>query len=81
LRCEGIAAQASNESHRITKPGHGHGLICTLTARMDLEVRSGDRLAHRWNSSGERYKVNIDTANDYDWLFPGTGVLLNMRLK
>jgi hypothetical protein len=71
LGSEYIAAQASDQPHRVSKPGHGNGLVCALATRMNLKVRSCYGLANGRNSLGDRYQVCVDAAHDDDWFLPG----------
>jgi hypothetical protein len=69
LGCKWIAAEATDEAHRITQPGDCHSLVCPLAAGMNLEVRSDHSLTHGWNYFSDRNEISIDTSDDDDWLF------------
>jgi hypothetical protein len=70
LRAESIVAQPPNQLHRVTKPRNGHGLVCALTARVNLEVSSYYGFAHSWNSRGDRHQIRVDAAYYNNWLLP-----------
>jgi hypothetical protein len=67
LSAERIVPHAPNESHRIAEPGHSDGLICALSAGMNLKVGSDDGLAYGRNSFSDRHQVGINAADDDDW--------------
>jgi hypothetical protein len=55
LLAKWISAQSSNQTHRVAEPGNGNCLVCSLAARMDLEVGSDYGFADSWNSLGNRH--------------------------